>query len=212
MTTYQSIGGFYNLLLSGYDIVIFEGFEMVGKSTLLEKYKEMLSNSNIDFIYHRPDYEGVLKGLVDYDKYYLVGLSSFDALLKCKDRCTQIILDRSQPSNIAYSIGKCQTGVPLDKLRLAYEKLTHNLNVLVVHCNHLGSEDNFKSAQEKYKSAMSTRAGKLSKYDTYSSFPNYLKDYIKFEEIYKLVYSQYTPINWTVVFVDPYYYKEDIEQ
>lgn len=210
MVTFNSFEVLYNLLLSDYDIVIFEGFEMVGKSTLLDKYKEMLSNNNIDFIHHRPDYEGVLKGLVDYDKYYLVGLSSFDALIKCKDRFTQIILDRSQPSNIAYSIGKCQTGVPLDQLRLAYEKLTHNLKVLVVHCNHLGGDDNFHSAQEKYKSAMSNRAGKLSEYDKYSDFNEYLKDYIKFEEIYKLVYSQYAPINWKVVFVDPYYYDRGV--
>ena len=211
MTTYHSIEGLYNLI-SDYDIVIFEGFEMVGKSTLIEKYKEMLAKNHIDFIHHRPDYEGVLKGLVDYDKYYLVGLSSFDALVQHKDRLTQLILDRSQPSNIAYSIGKCQTGVPMDDLRYAYEKLTHNLDVIVVHCNHLGGDDNFHSAQEKYKSAMSSRVGKLSEYDKYSSFSNYLKDYIKFEEIYKLVYSQYTPINWKVVLLDPYYYKEGIEQ
>lgn len=209
MVTFNSFESLYNLLTE-YDVVIFEGFEMVGKSTLINEYKSMLADNDRDFIHHRPDYEGVLKGLVDYDKYYLIGLASFDALVRSRDRFTQIIVDRSQPSNIAYSIGKCQTGVPLDDLRYAYEKLTHNLNVLVVHCNHLGSEDNFQSAQEKYKSAMSSRAGNLSEYDKYNSFSNYLKDYIKFEEIYKLVYSQYAPINWKVVFVDPYYYDRGV--
>lgn len=209
MVTFNSFESLYNLL-KGYDVVIFEGFEMVGKSTLLESYKSILAENYRDFIHHRPDYEGVLKGLVDYDKYYLIGLSSLDALVRSKGRFTQIILDRSQPSNIAYSIGKCQTGVPLDKLRLAYEELTMNLEVLVVHCNHLGSDDNFTSAQEKYKSAMSSRKDNLSEYDKYSSFSNYLKDYIKFEEIYKLVYSQYAPINWKVVFIDPYYYDRSV--
>lgn len=209
MVTFNSIESLYNLLKE-YDVIIFEGFEMVGKSTLLEAYKSMLSENDRDFIHHRPDYEGVLRGLVDYDKYYLVGLSSLDALVKSKDRFTQLILDRSQPSNIAYSIGKCQTGVPLDKLRLAYEDLTKNLDVLVVHCNHLGSDDNFTSAQEKFKSAISSRKDNLSEYDKYTDFSEYLRDYIKFEEIYKLVYSQYAPLNWKVVFVDPYYYKRGI--
>lgn len=207
MATYHSIEGLYNLI-SEYDIVIFEGFEMVGKSTLIEKYKEMLSENYRDFICHRPDYEGVLKGLVDYDKYYLVGLSSFDALVQHKARRTQLILDRSQPSNIAYSIGKCQTGVPLDEIKYAYGRLTSNLDVIVVHCNHIGQDDNFHSAKEKYKSSMSSRVGKLSEYDKYNNFTEYLKDYIKFENIYKLVYSQYAPADWKVVFLDPYYYKE----
>ena len=211
MVTFHSIEGLYNLL-NEYDVVIFEGFEMVGKSTLIDTYKSMLADNERDFIHHRPDYEGVLKGLVDYDKYYLVGLSSLDALVRSKDRFTQLILDRSQPSNIAYSIGKCQTGVPLDNLRLAYEELTKNLDVLVVHCNHLGSDDNFSSAQEKFKSAISSRKDNLSEYDKYTDFSEYLRDYIKFEEIYKLVYSQYAPINWKVVFVDPYYYKRGIAQ
>lgn len=209
MVTFNSFESLYNLLTE-YDVVIFEGFEMVGKSTLIDEYKSMLADNDRDFIHHRPDYEGVLKGLVDYNKYYLVGLSSFDALVRSRDRFTQIILDRSQPSNIAYSIGKCQTGVPLDKLRLAYEELTKNLEVLVVHCNHLGSDDNFTSAQAKYKSAMSSRKDNLSEYDKYTDFSEYLKDYIKFEEIYKLVYSQYAPINWKVVFVDPYYYDRGV--
>lgn len=189
--------------ISKSDLVIFEGFEMVGKTTLLKRYIDYLSEFNIDFVAHRPDYDGVLKGLFNYETYYLAGLASAEALVRENHNFRQVVLDRSEPSNIAYSIGKCQTGSPLDTIVRAYEKLTEGLTVTVIHCCS-DSYNDYRSARVKYDKATKSRK-ELSEYDYYKSFDSYLKDYKKFESIYNLVYSQYAPSHWNILKIDPYY-------
>lgn len=190
----EVFNSFDNLLdvLRTYNVIILEGFEMVGKSTMSKLLRNKIANS----ILYRPNYEDNYRYLTP-DQYYIVGLASFEALSQVLDlNLDKLILDRGLPSNIVYSFGKSHV-VPYPELHKIYKRMTQDLAVAVVHCNH----QDLESAITKYDSAIASRK-ELSEYDTYLKFEDYYEDYTRFEKYYDAAYDRIEE-DWDVFYIDP---------
>lgn len=167
----------YESISSNYDVVIGEGYEMVGKSTILEDIRK-----NISGITYRPNYE-----IVEFDdelgrsRRYMPGLCALDFFTQTKGEGNTLMLDRGICSWIVY--GKHyhnQTPeVELKDVLNACSILFNNLRVLVIYKYHKSEED------ARFIHTKSTESREvLDEYDEVD-FDSYWKKYLEFDQLFK---------------------------
>ena len=78
-----------------YSVLVFEGFEMTGKSRLLSEVKSELIDSGLQAIDYRPDWEDALnENVVSRGNRYIPGISVVEFFSKLNDLEKVLLLDR----------------------------------------------------------------------------------------------------------------------
>lgn len=176
-------------LASNYDVIIFEGCDLVGKSTLLKKIKDSIKG-----ISYRPTYE-LVEFNEDRSRRYLPGLCALDFFLQTKKKEDTLLIDRGILSWITY--GQYYHGhspeVELKEVIRRCNDLFNNLKVLIVY-NYHESKD---SAKVIHTSAMNDRE-ELDIYDE-SDFDKYMELYNDLNSIFM---ESFTHADCDIIAVD----------
>lgn len=127
--------------LDGYDVVMVEGYEMVGKTTLVNKLSKEYNIAPLIV-----DYNLFNRDVIHPNDRYILGLSSISTMMshpryrfhKYKDKKEFILMDRSLPSNLVYNeIYKDEKSY--DRIELiteSYIKLLKGKKILILHLQH----------------------------------------------------------------------------
>lgn len=169
----------YSLICDQYDVVIYEGYDMVGKTTLLNKAMDSTSRC----ISYRPDYDIVeIPGVLDRATRFVPGLCVLDYYSQTFDPYKTLNIDRGVGSWIVYGTkynGQHINAEPLKSAVQRFNTLCHKLNILIVYKYHKCKED----AQLIHQKSMSSRQ-ELDAYDI-DDFEQYWNSYLEFHEEYK---------------------------
>lgn len=171
------------------DIIVFEGFEMTGKSTLA-KFVE--SNYKPSFLY-RPDWEGTLStDVISRGNRHIPGLSIVDnwgdlILEGIVNSRTKLLLDRWMAVSVVYQQMYNQTTDSLspEKLAESFIRSVRDFNLLFIHKNHRSEEE----ARTMYEITMENSSDHEDVYDKFRDFEDYYKAYLYFEECYDRFYK-----------------------
>ena len=145
------------------DIVVFEGFEMTGKSTLAEYIQSTYSPSYL----YRPDWEGILDtNILSRGNRYIPGISvvanwSDMKSLNLIRSDLKLLLDRW----MAVSVG--------------------NLKLIFLHKSHSSEEE----ARIMYDITMRNSKNHTDIYDKFDNFKDYYEKYLLFEDCYDRFYN-----------------------
>lgn len=181
------------------DIVILEGFEMTGKSTVISK----LCEANDDLVVLNNNYDLLTPSLLPYKYRFALGLSqlrAIDMINSSKHTNYIPIIDRSIVSSYVYNIIHSQ-GIPEDTMTRminAFREMTKSKNVHIIHMYH----DTVESAQLLYESSQKDN-NHMDKYDQFNSFYDYYNNYLEANEKFEEFYSTYLSDNILVSFYCP---------
>lgn len=180
---------------NNYDIIIFEGYEHVGKTYLMDKLQTRELRFR-DITRHSPEY--CKKYGITHSDMYKVGLiairialHTMDIAFKHMDNYSMysplLYLDRSLASTIVYNtLSNQKEVIDIDKLIEQYKEVFRGRKVLIVHVSHYNTE----SMDELLKASIS----KPDDYDKFADFNDYARKYCKFEsafdDAYKLMKSK----------------------
>lgn len=159
--------------LEGSKLIIFEGYEMMGKSHVINWYL----HQSTDSVVFRPDYESI-----DYDKLinrndrYIIGLSVLD-FYRSINPSTQLIFDRGILSSIVYNKFYGNTTKNMDSVVTEYLRIVKDLNGTIVLL------DNRSKALAKMRYDLATERGEhTDKYDQFLDFDDYWKKMNEFQD------------------------------
>lgn len=175
------------------DIIVFEGFEMTGKSTLAREVELRYKPS---FLY-RPDWEEVLTtSVVSRGNRHIPGIAVvdtwgdmvLDGIIKPG---TKLLLDRWMAVSVVYQqmYSQVTDSASPEALAKAFKKSARDFNVIFIHKNHGSIEE----ARKMYEITTQTSSEHADIYDKFTSFEDYYKAYLHFEECYEKFYS--SPLN-----------------
>lgn len=184
--------------IRGADIIVFEGFEMTGKSTLA---REVESRYKPSFLY-RPNWEEVLTtSVISRGNRHIPGIAIVDSwgdmiLDGIIPGETKLLLDRWMAVSVVYQQMYSQEtdSASPEKLAEAFKMCARDLKVIFIHKNHGSIEE----AKKMYEITTSTSSEHADIYDKFGSFEDYYKAYLHFEECYEKFYS--SPLNPFPVF------------
>ena len=157
-------------------LVIVEGYEMVGKTTVIDYLRREFYSRGVGTVLYRPDYDKYYPKIEYHERGYL-GLSALELYSMVGDKDTVLILDRSVFSTMVYDIyyhGFTYREVEekwLNPTRELFDKF-ELYSVLVAHKDK-------ESARELYRVALSTRGSNLDEYDIFEDFEEYYGEYLQ---------------------------------
>lgn len=175
--------------ISSADVIVFEGFEMTGKS-----YLAKLVNSEFNSILYRPDWEqAMVDEVVSRGNRYIAGLVVVDFWKSVhehdkKSVQPKLLIDRWMTSSYVYQVRYDQKSdvVSLDKFVQAYSLVAKGLDIVIIHKQHSSREE----AQKLYE--LSRRSSDHSDiYDKFDNFNEYYRAYSKFNDTYQEFYNTY---------------------
>lgn len=193
---------------SKYDIVIYEGFDMVGKTYLLNKL--MNSNDDVVDVKYKPNWNIMNDKVVSRGNRHIVGLAVielFSDILNTSGRNLRLIIDRGLPSSVVYkSLYNQKSDYDEDELIKAFNLSVDGSKVLIIHKNHKSKEDALKF----YENAVSDNDHN-DDYDVFGSFDDYYEKYLLAEELYNKIYNKLQEFsNITIMKVDAYNTKFEV--
>ncbi len=171
------------------DIVVFEGFEMTGKSTLAEYIQNKYAPSYL----YRPDWEGILDtNIVARGNRYIPGISvvsSWSELraLNLIQSDIKLLLDRWMAVSLVYQTMYNQSSDSKNSYLLAksFIKSVGNLRVVFLHKSHSSEEE----ARLMYDITMRNSKNHTDIYDKFDNFKDYYEKYLLFEDCYDRFYN-----------------------
>lgn len=170
------------------DIIVFEGFEMTGKSTLARVVESRYKPS---FLY-RPNWEEVLTtSVISRGNRHIPGIAIVDSwgdmvLDGIIPAGTKLLLDRWMAVSVVYQqmYGQITDSASPEVLAEAFQKSARDFNVIFIHKNHASIEE----AQKMYEITTQTSNEHTDMYDKFGDFDEYYKAYLHFEECYDRFY------------------------
>lgn len=179
--------------ISKADIIVFEGFEMTGKSTLAHEIERRYKPN---FLY-RPDWEEVLpSSVVSRGNRYIPGIAMVDAwgdmmLDGIIPPGTKLLLDRWMASSLVYYEIYNQSAdfKDMNSLVNAFKKSARDFKVLFIHKNHASREE----ARTMYDITKKNSSSHNDAYDHFNGFDDYFVNYLSFEKVYDKFYSDVSP-------------------
>lgn len=188
-----------NKAIESADIVVFEGFDMTGKSTLLHQYHDL----NPDTFCYRPDWEQAMNDkVVGRGNRHIPGLAItqfWKDLLTAGivDSSYQLLIDRFYAVSLVYQEiyhQQSDFSKPED-LQLAFDYAIDNLRVVIIHTTH------YNEQEAKVIWEASSKDGDHSdSYDNFDSFVDYYQKFKNFDEVYEKVYNTKLPSSISNVF------------
>ena len=177
----------WGILWKNYDIIIFEGYECTGKTTMLNIFK-----NSVDNVSYRPSYEklGIDKYL-DRSKRYILGISVIDQYLQTLSisgniKMSPLVLDRSIFSAIAYNnYYGTEDESSFEDACSAYSRLFNSCKVLVIYRYHPS-----KSVASLLHSSMIRSRSSLDTYDD-ETFSDYYKKYCTFDKLFRESFDEF---------------------
>lgn len=176
------------LAIDNADVVVFEGFEMTGKSYLAKQVNQKYAS-----ILYRPDWEGAMTdNVVRRGNRFIPGLAILGLWkqLSASVGPKRLLIDRWMAVSYVYQIQYNQPtdAVSLDELVKAHILAADGLNLVMVHKQHSSVEE----AREMYELSLKS-ADHSDIYDRFSSFEDYYEAYRKFNDSYLKFYEECCP-------------------
>jgi hypothetical protein len=173
------------------DVIVFEGFEMTGKSTLAKQIAN--SYPPLDTMIYRPDWESAMNDkVVSRGNRYIPGLTTIDFFKSIKSRSPltypgKLLLDRWMAVAYVYqkAYNQVSDNTDMDHLIKSHVDVAKGLDIIFLHKKHLSKEE----AREMYNITMSTSSEHEDIYDRFNGFEDYYRHYCKFESLYDEFYS-----------------------
>lgn len=174
-------------MIDKYDVVIFEGYEMTGKTSLLNELSQTFDNYVVDF---RPSYETLnYSYIIDRPDRYIHGLHLFDFYRQNKLKgklLPKLFLDRNIHTGIAYGLGLQGKDISYYSQAIQNTKMaTEGLKVLVIYKYHKDEV----SARRMFELANKDDSRILDKYDD-TEFNTYWSNYKKFDNLFQQAFSE----------------------
>lgn len=171
------------------DIVVFEGFEMTGKSTLAKEVNLRYAPSYL----YRPNWEEVLTtDVVSRGNRHIPGISIVDSWNDMIsdgiiDRKTKLLMDRWMAVSLVYQdmYQQSSDAISIDKLAEAFIASVRDLNLVFIHKAHASIDE----AKEIYEISRRSSNDHNDIYDKFKDFNDYYNCYLKFEECYDRFYK-----------------------
>lgn len=172
------------------DVVVFEGFEMTGKSYLAKQISQ-----TCDSILYRPDWEGSMTDrVVSRGNRYIPGLAALGfwkqihSYMLQYDRSPVLLIDRWMAVSYVYQIlyNQQSDAMSLDELIQAHDSAAEGLNLIIIHKQH---EDEHE-ARRMYEIS-SGSADHSDIYDRFDDFDTYYRSYLKFNDTYLDFYQNH---------------------
>lgn len=178
-------------LLSAIDdsnVVVFEGFEMTGKSYLAKQI-----NAKYASILYRPDWEGAMTDkVVKRGNRFIPGLAALGIWKQLLGSVgpRKLLIDRWMAVSYVYQI---QYNQPTDAANLTELVNSHilaadGLKLIMVHKQHSSIEE----AQEMYTLSRNS-ADHSDVYDRFNDFSDYYETYQRFNNSYLKFYEECCP-------------------
>ena len=175
------------LSIDNADVVVFEGFEMTGKSYLAQQVNQKYAS-----ILYRPDWEGAMNdNVLRRGNRFVPGLAILGLWKQLFTSVPKkLLLDRWMASSYVY---QTQYNQPTDAVSLSELVKSHilaadGLNLVIVHKQHSSMEETRGLYELSLKSS-----DHLDIYDRFTSFEDYYETYQKFNDSYLNFYEEYCP-------------------
>ena len=170
------------------DVVVFEGFEMTGKSYLAKQVNQKYAS-----ILYRPDWEGAMTDrVVKRGNRFIPGLAVLGLWKQLMEsgNTKRLLIDRWMAVSYVYQIQYNQPtdATSLDELVKAHILAASGLNLVMIHKQHSSEEEARKMYEMSLKSLDHSDI-----YDHFSSFEDYYKAYQKFNDSYLRFYEECCP-------------------
>lgn len=169
------------------DVIVFEGFEMTGKS-----YLARYINSKYASVLYRPDWEGAMTdSVVSRGNRYIPGLAVLGLWKQLagssKLSPNKLLIDRWMAVSYVYQIRYNQKSdaMSLDDLVRAHHLAAEGLNLVIIHKQH---EDEAE-ARQMYEMTHGS-ADHSDIYDRFDTFEDYYKAYQAFNDTYLEFYRE----------------------
>lgn len=176
------------------DVVVFEGFEMTGKSYLAKQINDKYAS-----ILYRPDWEGAMTdAVVSRGNRFIPGLAILGLWkqLRGSGNPKRLLIDRWMAVSYVYQTQYNQPtdAKNVDELVKAHILAADGLKLVMIHKQH----SYMAEANEMYEvSKNSSDHGDI--YDRFSSFGDYYETYRRFNEAYLQFYQDYCPFPTYIV-------------
>lgn len=173
------------------DILVFEGFEMTGKSYLAKQVHDQWPSA-----LYRPDWEGALSDkVVRRGNRFIPGLVVLDLLRSIREAHCQppmIILDRWLAVSYVYRVlyGQASDCSNLEDMVESFKLAASPFNVVIVHKSHADKAD----AQRMFSTSVQD-SDHSDQYDRFSSFEDYWQKYNQFNSEYLKFYEDKCPFH-----------------
>jgi hypothetical protein len=173
------------LAIDNADVVVFEGFEMTGKSYLAKQVNQKYAS-----ILYRPDWEGAMTdNVVRRGNRFIPGLAILGLWkqLSASVGPKRLLIDRWMAVSYVYQIQYNQPtdAVSLDELVKAHILAADGLNLVMVHKQHSSVEE----ARDMYELSLKS-SDHSDIYDRFNSFEDYYEAYRKFNDSYLKFYEE----------------------
>ena len=167
------------------DAVVLEGFEMVGKSYLLNVIKEKYEEFKQPVLAYRPDWEGSLNDkVISRGNRYIPGIVLFDVWKNLHSiNKPKLLLDRWLASTYVYSIMYDQEQdckYISDMIKGHESAVGDNMRLIFIYKCHKTRGD----ASKFYDMAIRD-AEHSDKYDKFEDFNDYYRNYEKADALYR---------------------------
>jgi thymidylate kinase len=171
------------------EIRVFEGFEMVGKTSSIERIKNKSKNATVLVDFKDKFGYGDNKYGIDHKKSWVIGASWFHLLNELKDVVPSdhlIIIDRGLLSSVVYTMmtnvgqaGSTHTGYLMSDMITDYKKLGASIHYLY--------HDDMNVARKMYECATTSNRVGSDKFDKYESFEHYWDTYLDYHERFSVI-------------------------
>lgn len=176
------------------EVVVFEGFEMTGKSYLAKQINQKYAS-----ILYRPDWEGAMTdAVVSRGNRFIPGLAILGLWkqLKSSNNPKRLLIDRWMAVSYVYQVQYNQPtdAKSVDDLVKAHILAANDLKLVMIHKQH----SHMAEAREMYElSKDSSDHGDI--YDRFLNFEDYYQAYRKFNDTYLDFYEKYCPFPTYIV-------------
>lgn len=176
------------------EVVVFEGFEMTGKSYLAKQINQKYAS-----ILYRPDWEGAMTdAVVSRGNRFIPGLAILGLWkqLKSSNHPKRLLIDRWMAVSYVYQVQYNQPtdAKSVDDLVKAHILAADDLKLVMIHKQHSCMAE----AREMYDlSKSSSDHGDI--YDRFLNFEDYYQAYRKFNDTYLDFYEKYCPFPTYIV-------------
>lgn len=180
------------------NFIVFEGFEMTGKTHLLNQVKNAFDNA----ISYRPDWEGVFSDeVVSRGNRYIPGLVAADFFKKLDLTDKRLLIDRWVGVSYVYQkmYNQTQDCSDFSEVIKSAKEITSGMKMIFVHKYHSSKEE----ARRMYNISVADN-DHSDVYDKFESFEDYWKKYLDFEELYEQFYRE---SGFPVIMISSYYNK-----
>ena len=165
--------------------VVLEGFEMVGKSYLLNGIKEKYEEYNQPVLAYRPDWEGSLNDkVISRGNRYIPGIVLFDIWKNLNSTSKpKLLLDRWLASTYVYSIMYDQEQdckYISDMIKGHEDAVGSDMKLIFIYKCHKNNDE----AREFYDMAINDN-DHSDKYDKFEDFEDYYRNYEKADALYR---------------------------